>query len=77
MAEYICIYFVSSVFVFRGSDVLKNAKVPHRIVKLSENLEITGCNQCLLILPLYRQRALSALNEAGVRYLSLKEVERL
>ncbi len=77
MISYICIYFSSSTYVQKGSDVLKNAAVPHRIVKLSEELGRTGCSQCLLVTGAHSARALSALNEAGAKYLSVKEVERL
>ncbi len=77
MIRFNCIYFASSTQVYKGSDVLRGAMVPHRIVKLSDKLEEIGCNQCLFISSEYRARALSALNEAGSRYLSVKEVDKL
>lgn len=77
MVKYICIYFISSTYVHRGSDVLSSARVPHRIVKMSDNLGVTGCNQCIFITPEHKERALSALNEAGVKYFAVKEAARL
>ena len=77
MNYYMCVYFTGSTYLLKGSEVLKNAAVPHRLMRLSENIGVTGCNRCILFSSEYKERALSALNKAGCRYLSYKEVGRL
>lgn len=72
---YLCIYFSSSTALYMGADALKAFGVPFVLRRLSENLKASGCTRCLKVSEDYRARAISALNEKGCVYLSIKAVK--